>query len=357
MRPKPDYEWLMEEWKIEEADRLMTQMTIPNMPVEVVLPVLTNSAIKTFKTCRKKYWFAYEHRLRPLSERSYLTFGSAMHHAIELLGIQGIEVAREYLGELKDQWSDRFAWFTLWALFHGYVERYKDHPLVFEVIEAERVFQLPIRNPETGAPSKTFMQSGKIDAICRLADGRVVIHEIKTISENPGSERYWRRIMVDAQVTMYFLAAQELGYDIETIIYDVLRKPCIEPLKATPIEDRKYRKTDGLLYANQREFDETPDEWGDRLYADICERPDFYYGRREIPRLEQDLATFRFELWDIAKDIRQAQLGNRWYRNMGTNCDQCDPSEICYGFVPWDGESVPAGFQRLDDPNPELKGK
>lgn len=335
----------------------MTQMTIPSMPVEVALPVLTNSAIKTFKTCRKKYWFAYEHRLRPLSERSYLTFGSAMHHAIELFGTQGIESAREYLGELKDQWSDRFAWFTLWALFHGYANRYADHPLIIEVIEAELVFNLPIVNPETGAPSKTFNQSGKMDSISKLSDGRTVLHELKTTDEDPASERYWRRILVDPQVTMYWQAAKAMGYDIHGIVYDVVRKPAMSPLKATPEEKRKYTK-DGRLYAAQRETDETPEEWGDRLYSDICERPDFYYGRREIPRLEQDLAEFKFELWDVAKDVRSAQLTNRWYRNAGRfSCDYCDYSDLCFGLVPWDQSSIPDGFQRLDDPNPELKGK
>ena len=352
---RDDYEWLMEEWKIEEAER-MTQMTIPNMPVEVALPVLTNSAIKTFKTCRKKYWFAYEHRLRPLSERSYLTFGSAMHHAIELLGTQGIESAREYLGELKDQWSDRFAWYTLWALFHGYANRYADHPLIIEVIEAELVFNLPIVNPETGSASKTFNQSGKMDSISKLSDGRTVLHELKTTDEDICSERYWKLILMDSQTAMYTNAARDMGYDIVEVIYDVIRKPSMSPLKATPIEKRQYKKADGKLYANQRETDETPEEWGERLYADICERPDFYFARREIPRLEQDLDGFRFDLWDTAKDLRSAQLTGRWYRNVGRfTCGFCVYFDLCAGLIAWNQETVPEGFMRLDTPHPELE--
>lgn len=319
------------------------------------LPILTHSRIRTHKSCRRKDYIAYEHRIRPNVERSALRFGTAMHKAIEILGIQGIRDAVAFVDGTIGQWDSMYTLPTLRALLIGYHEHYTEHPLTIEVIASEVVFTLPIRNPETGSASRTFQQGGKIDTIARLSDGRVVIHEIKTTSENPSDERYWRRIMIDPQVTMYYLAAREIGHDVQTIVYDVIRKPAMKPEMATPPEKRKYKK-DGGLYANQREADETPREWYDRLLADIRSRFDFYYGRREIPRIESDLEQFAYELWDVALDIRAAQLGNRWYRNAGRfTCDNCDYNEICLGLVPWDWQSVPDGFIRLNTQHPELE--
>jgi hypothetical protein len=52
---------------------------------------------------------------------------------------------------------------------------------------------------------------------------------------------------------------------------------------------------------------ETPDEFFERLRADIASRPTFYYAREEIPRLSADLEDCREELWQQQQDIREAQ--------------------------------------------------
>jgi hypothetical protein len=49
-------------------------------------------------------------------------------------------------------------------------------------------------------------------------------------------------------------------------------------------------------------------EWGERLRDDIAARPEFYFARVEVARLDQDLDEFAAELWDLQHQVRQAQL-------------------------------------------------
>lgn len=239
------------------------------------------------------------------------------------------------------------------ALFTGYHFHWGSSPYV--TIANEQQFRGPIRNPQTIGVSQTFEAAGKRDAIVRMPDGRLAFRETKTVGEAIDDERYWRRLMVDPQITMYYLYATEDGSGVETILFDVIRKPTIAPYRATPLDKRKYKKDGSGLYANMRETDETPAEWGARLLADIRERPHYYYARREIPRLQKDVEEFRVEIWDVAKDIRDAQLKNKWYRNPGRHCDLCCYQGPCYGFIAFEPGMVPEGFIQLTTPHPELE--
>lgn len=308
------------------------------------LRVLTNSATSTFKRCRKLYKLSYVDCLRPVSEKKAFAFGTAGHVAINLLEENGIDTAIAFV--MMAVGLDDFDRQTLAALVRGYEARYSAMRL--NVVSRETAFNEPLRNPETAAPSKTWTAGGKVDGIVRLPNGNNALLERKFLGESLDA-KLWNRLLVDTQISHYCLAMS-----IDTVIYDVIRKPAMQPYRATPIESRKY-KADGTLYANQREHDETPVEWGERLFTDIMERPDFYYGRREIPRLMSDLEQYSQELWDVAKDIRDAELNNRWYRTVHRfNCDQCPYFNVCVGLTAYDGSFAPEGFQFVDDPNQEL---
>jgi hypothetical protein len=318
------------------------------------MELLTTSRMRCFKTCRKQHWYSYELGIRPAVDRVELRFGTAMHAAIELLESQGLDAAEAWLNSTETTLDPYYAT-TATALIRAYALHWANHLLHIEPYLAEYEFKLPLINPDTGAPSRTFQLAGKIDLIGATDDGRRVLRETKTTGETP-DDKYWLKLLIDPQVTLYWLAAIALDLTPDTIIYDVVRKPSMRPAMATPIEARKYKK-DGTLYANQRERNETPDEWRDRLQADVMERPEFYLARREIPRLESDLDLFRHEVWDIAKDLRQAQLTGRWYRSPGMACDWCPYQGLCYGLVLWEPESgeVPEGFQKLQSVHPELE--
>jgi hypothetical protein len=177
----------------------------------------------------------------------------------------------------------------------------------YDVLAVEAEFTAPLINPSTGHGSKTYLLGGKIDAIVRDQAGHVLLLEHKTSSEDlgPGSN-YWLRLRIDSQVSVYYAGGKALGYDVEGVLYDVLAKPQLRPLKATPLESQKKTK-DGKLYANQRELDETPDEYELRVLKHIAENPDRYFHRGMVVRLEQEAREAAFDTWQTARLLREAE--------------------------------------------------
>jgi hypothetical protein len=250
---------------------------------------------------------------RSVSRVNSLKFGSAFHLGVETLLTSdwdtGLAVSRA-----TESITDPFESVKLEVIIHGYAARWKGEPLT--VISVEKEFRGPLVNPDTGAPSKTFEQAGKLDAVVRDEVHRDWIMEHKTSSEDISvGTQYWEKLRIDSQVSTYYNGARSLGHEPAGVIYDVVKKPQIKPLKATPVEDRKYTKKDCKLYANQRDADETPEEFKARLVELYSESPDLYFVRGEVVRLEEEEMEAARDTWHIAKFIRESQLSNRWPRN------------------------------------------
>ncbi len=87
-------------------------------------------------------------------------------------------------------------------------------------------------------------------------NGSVILVEHKTTSEDIEiTSDYWLKLMLDGQISQYYLGAKALGYEVTECLYDVIRKPSMRPYSATPEESRKYKK-DGTLYETQHAFDD-----------------------------------------------------------------------------------------------------
>jgi len=305
--------------------------------------------------------------------------GSAFHAGLEHLQ-DGLDLAVGALIEYykycppiidPDDWQIELE--TITRLVCGYAWRWTDDNL--EHVATEQTFRLPLRNPDTGKSTPNFEFAGKIDGIVRLEDGRLAVLEHKTTSESLSSDSLlWKRLRIDTQSSLYMLAARELGYDVSTVLYDVVRKPMIRPSNI-PVVD-----VDGLKIVtdqnNVRVFTKagqprqsadakqgytlqtrrmTPTEWGERLNEDIGNRPDWYFARTEVPRLDDELNECRQELWDIQKSLRDAQRNNRWYRTCNRDtCAWCSYFDLCSAKFNPTFDLVPEGFEYVTDIHPEL---
>ena len=303
--------------------------------------LLTNSRLSALRKCARQHYYRYELGLSRVRSSDALRLGSAFHVGLESRNSGAEEAAaldKADEGYLTvPEWADVKEWEverqTLRQLLAGHFWRYGDDRLEF--VAVEQSFYLPLKNPGTRHASRNFVLAGKMDGIVRLADGRLAVLEYKTASEDIGPEgEYWMRLRCDPQISMYVLAARELGFDVSTVLYDVTRKPTIR------------------LRQN-----ETPEQYGSRLLADIGERPDYYFARREVPRLEDDLAEFRLELWQQAGQLRDAQKANRWFKNVSRmTCGYCPFSNLCLNAVRVNPDVPPAGYEILSDVHPELTG-
>jgi hypothetical protein len=277
--------------------------------------LITASRLKVSRACLRDHHIKYELGFRPVEDAAALRFGTLFHSGLEAwwknhTNPNRLELA---LAAMTGE-SDPFDRAKAEVLLRGYEARWGQEP--YEVLAVEQEFETELRNPETGAASRTWRLAGKIDAVVRcLNTNRVLLVEHKTSSENisVGSE-YWRRLRMDGQVSIYYAGARSLGFDVEGCTYDVISKPGLKPLKATPMESRKYTAK-GLLYANQRAEDETPEEYRARLIEDVAADPAGYFARGEVTRLESEMEEAMFDVWQQAQQIREAQLANRWPRN------------------------------------------
>lgn len=329
---------------------------------------LTNSMRNKFASCHRAFKFCYEDLKRPIKTSDALNFGTAMHSMLEAYWQGKIPTTPNM--------EDGYSSMTLLALFEGYKKRWEESDkATYETIGTEIRFDAPLMNPETGGTSKTFHLSGKIDALAKeKATGKVVIVEHKTTSQDigPGSD-YWRKLPIDGQVSGYYCGAEALGHEASTCLYDVIRKPTISPLHSIPVLDeegfkiavdvngeRAYLKNGKPRQSADNENgislmvrDETPDEWYERLKADIEKRPDYYYARIEISRSDNDLLEYLFDMWAVSREIADAERMNRWSRNSQA-CSvygTCEYFGVCTGESNLDDVTL---FRKAEKVNEEL---
>lgn len=291
----------------------------------------------------------YELALAPEQEELSLRVGTAFHDAKEALDIG----ADPWAAITKHGTLDEYDAALVAAMVTVHGERWTGDTL--EVIASELSFDLPLRNPDTGASTPVWRIAGKIDRIYRLPSGILAVQDYKTTTDDisPGSD-FWLRLSLDQQMSIYVLAARELGYDVQTILYDVTVRPLLRPYRKTP-DDKIQLKKDGTPYANTRMHNETPFEFTVRVAEAMRAEPDRYFARHEIARLDADLEETRAEIWSQQLQMREMQRSGRWYRNPGA-CVQpfrCQFLPIC-AQRHTSQTLVPRGFQRLESVHPEL---
>jgi CRISPR/Cas system-associated exonuclease Cas4 (RecB family) len=253
-----------------------------------------------------------------------------------------------------------------------------------------------------------FIVRGKLDGLGSLKDGRSVIIESKTTSARlDASSDYWLRLSFNLQVLQYLSEARQMGWDIAVIFYDVTRKPMIRPCEINSLDSKglkividkngkriyktkkvtlatKVGKKKGVAKKIVKEVEdlnsprqsgdeskgwfvkshtETPDEYCDRVYKDALARPDFYFARREIPVIDQQLVAFELQREAIARRIlrqRQDEEGlvnpeDAWLRNVSEHtCNFCQFKSFCLSNIHPNINNPPEGFE-VRGFNPELE--
>ena len=175
-----------------------------------------------------------------------------------------------------------------------------------------------------------------------LKDGRLCLVEHKTCGEDISpTASYWDRLRFNPQVYQYVLAARALGWDVGLVLYDVARKPSIRQKQSESVE-----------------------AFGERLAADAQSRPEFYFARREVPVLDQDIAEFEVQRLVLARSILSCRAEARrarrpehgWPRNVNPmTCRFCEYEGFCMQNVCVDPARPPAGFA-VGAKHPELEG-
>ncbi len=342
------------------------RISLPQFPDS---SLLTHSSEKAWHACHRRYYFAYVLGVRKANASEPLRIGSMWH-----LGVGAYE-AGESIDDVENMIRRAYAdqgcpsclapeEFALEeekvvAMVRGHHAQYAADAIL-KSVAIEKPFALPIINPETGRPTPNFTDAGMIDRIAELPDGTFCLVERKTTSESIAPDSpYWMALRNDPQISRYFLAAQALGFDVTKIVYDVIKKPMIRPRQITKAEQayaNAHGDYCGMKITGPCPDRETPKMYGARLLADLKARPEFYFARNEIARLDSDLDEFKQDLWDTQKDIAAANLRGRYVRNASSCLEpfQCEYLEVC-GDLSANHELIPDGFRRAKRLHEEIR--
>lgn len=348
---------------------------------------VTNSQLTTAATCSRKVQIAYLYGIRPAADAAPLRFGKAWHDALDRrakgvvleTNVALIRAAYDLSSTGQADRDEAMAYEreTLCVLLALYDWKWSEQDAAITVLASEEAFEVPIVNPETNRASRTFVYAGKIDRRIQLSDGRVAIMENKTTaSDLDPQSAYWKRLRVDTQIARYVLAARHLGHPVDTVLYDVVRKPGMRPgsvaltdaegvkivldgdgQRVRTADGKKWRQTgdaaNGWILQNRPE---TPEEWATRLHAAIVENPGYYFARREIPRTNADLDEALHDLYDQTMLLANCEKQDRFPRNSSAcvGFGECQYLNLCStNWRPEDG-NVPPGFVRVLDSHVEL---
>lgn len=314
----------------------------------------TNTALATARRCLREYDLAYRQRLERADEdRETLVVGQTYHRAFDAAA-KGLDpfavIERHAPGEL---WTEKIR-----RLYAANVWYWRNEPI--DIVETERIFSVEIAG---------IRYRGQIDAIVRAKDGRLGVLERKTTASGVDAESdYWDRLRLDVQVGLYSLACGERP---AFILYDVTRKPTINPKALTKADMARLRKEltlDGkALYFETFEAEdieealylghETPALYGARLTSDIGNRPDYYFARREVARTSADYEELLEDLSAQVAMLEAAETADAFHRNP----DACATFGRCKFFGlcsnnrrPRIGDAPPDGFRIREHVHPEL---
>lgn len=315
----------------------------------------TASRLRVWRQCNRAHLYRYVFGIRTPSTGP-MEFGTNAHVALEAwyrawqAGEERLPAAFAAIDDLDCGDTERV---RLRILVAAYDARWGAED--WEVLAVEVEFRYFLGDIEIG---------GKIDALIReRSTGSVYVVEHKTSSADtsPGSP-YWDRLCIDTQVSIYVDGASfGLDYEIAGCIYDVLKRPLHELKLATPEGNRKYTLGKGCakcggsaggkkgiiqgtghydvvfasevkrnecegcagtgwklddkgapqaprLYADQRDTDETLEEYEERVASEIAERNDEFLARSIVVRLDSELPRMRQELIDTIRSMQALEV-------------------------------------------------
>lgn len=257
---------------------------------------VTHSELACFRRCMREHMYRYVERVEPLVPAEALVRGKRSHTSLALWW-QGDDMASD--GPPAER-----------AMLFGYAARYERPHL---------------RGVHVNVPFAVDLGSvtlvGELDAMGTSADVELVIVEHKTTSSNisPGGA-YWREVTLTAPQPSAYLRA----FPKATVLWDALHKPQL----------RKLRQG--------KPNEETDAEFESRILSDMAERPEHYFQRATIVRLEAEHEAFEEDVRATAALIADTTEAPRNPGACWTFGRACDFFGVC-----WEGRSLDGpGFVR-----------
>lgn len=324
------------------------------------ITAVTASSMTKWLTCQRAYHYRYNLGIRSTKSSDALRFGTAWHKAMEERA-SGKGLDDSFHAAIIGTTADDVNYGMLYGMLKAYWNVYGERDQW--AIEPEVEFMHKIKG------ANSFRAAGKLDGVGNNGTNTVIV-EHKTTSEaiDSGSD-YWMRLRFNMQMLQYVTAYHTEHGVIPEVVYDVAKKPAMRPSKV-PVLDEKGDKvvndangnrcylangkprqaaSDGMMLMTRPE---NAEEFAVRVYDDIMSRPDFYFQRKNVTVLEDDIAIFKAQRLAICKQLDAAAkvskfIGPHAYtRNCSaTTCKFCDYAMFCMTNILPEVNSLPEGFE------------
>ncbi len=288
---------------------------------------VSHSSLRSFQECPKKYTYLYHDKRVPNTTSPALQVGTFVHEALDQWWSHDLEAARDWMtknaGELTSTEAAKVA-----AMLSFYNPPRDD----FDLIENEAKFEHSIETPDGGVVHGYRIVGFADGLLTRKSDGAIVVRECKTTaSEILGFGAFWQRLSIDSQIGIYAVV-----FDVETVVYDVLRKPGLKISQA----DKKAAAA--IAKAEDREpnaIDEAA-AYQRRVEDVIAKEPEAFHQWREIRVDDNAKDIARRNLFDSVTALKQAHDANCFPMHTGS----------CSGFGTCKYLGVCTGRDDLSDP-------
>jgi RecB family exonuclease len=292
--------------------------------------------VTDFLRCRTKWDYAWQQKLRAKTPNDKLFFGTLFHKYLEewytnFSQAQALTAMKKLFDETDTSGMEQFQVDELWDLAYNVAENYFKTWAVtdnkFEVVATELQFAIPLTDDLT--------YTGTIDLVVKDKYGQIWFYDHKTTNS---IESYEKRADMDRQISRYWWALQQLGYDVHGFVYNIILKdyptqPSV--LKNGSLSQNKSQKTTHELYLQaiqQNGLD--PND-----YREILEHfkltPDRYFRRVFVHRSQEEVDNSIQELLAVSQDMEGARI----YRNITKDCSwDCQYQSICQSSM--DGSNV-----------------
>lgn len=297
---------------------------------------IRGSELNDFLRCRTRWDYAWRENLKPRTPNKKLFFGTAFHVYLESLykngsQSQALNDMAKFFQETDTSGMEQQDYDELWALSYDVAENYlatwKDEDSKYRVLATELQFDIPLHNG--------LSYTGTIDLVIQDEHGKVWFFDHKTTAS---IDLYEKRADMDRQISRYWWALQQLGYDVEGFIYNIVvkevpKKP--ELLKRGGLSQNKSQKTTYELYLQAiQENGLDPNDYREILdhFKAMGNR---YFKRIKVTRLQPEIDASIHELKIVGQDMRAPLI----YRNITKDCNwDCQYQSICQASM--DGSDV-----------------
>ncbi|MCC7138139.1 MAG: PD-(D/E)XK nuclease family protein [Planctomycetes bacterium] len=345
--------------------------------------ILTISRIRSRQTCARKHHYEYVEGWRPVQDAEYFVVGRAFHAGLEawwdVVGGGKLDPLEAALAQVRGLAidPDPFRLVVVEEMLRAYDRRWRPSAGRYVLLANEQSFTAPLINPATQAASRTWLLGGVVDKIVRDTEtGRVLIVEHKTTSEpiEDLAHPYWAKLGMDAQISQYFIGATALGHEVDGCLYDVAKKPAQRPGQVAVVDDgakvvlgpdgQRVRTADGKKWRETGDSakgyvlqtrPETPDEFRERVRAALEANIDRFLQRRDVARLETQLADHLHDVWSMGRQMADDERAGRAPRNP----QACHAYGTCPFWLVCSTSSDPSDhagvYVRVEDVHPELR--